>query len=55
MSVGLIEIIRSYQNRLSEAVEAGDNDEQFSCLMFALQLPSICARLDFPRDKYKDF
>lgn len=55
MSVGLREIIERYQKRLTKAVEDGNNDEQFSCLLFALQLPSICARLDFPRDKYKDF
>jgi hypothetical protein len=55
MSVGLREIIFKYKERLSKAVEKGNNDEQFSCLMFALQLPSICARLDFPRDKYEAF
>lgn len=55
MSVGLREIIFKYKDRLSTAVEKGNNDEQFSCLMFALQLPSICARLDFPRDKYEQF
>lgn len=55
MSVGLREIILRYKERLSKAVEKGNNDEQFSCLMFALQLPSICARLDFPRDKYEQF
>ena len=55
MSVGLREIIERYQKRLSTAVEDGNNDEQFSCLLFALQLPSICARLDFPRDEYEKF
>ena len=55
MSVGLREIIERYQKRLTKAVEDGNNDEQFSCLLFALQLPSICARLDFPRDKYEAF
>lgn len=55
MSVGLRDIILSYKERLSKAVEAGNNDEQFSCLLFALQLPSICAQLDFPRDKYEQF
>lgn len=55
MSVGLREIISRYKDRLSKVVEKGNNDEQFSCLMFALQLPSICARLDFPRDKYEEF
>ena len=55
MSVGLIDIIMSYKERLSEAVETGNNDEQFSCLLFALQLPSICARLDFPREEYAEF
>ena len=55
MSVGLREIIEWYQKRLTKAIEDGNNDEQFSCLMFALQLPSMCARLDFPRDKYKQF
>ena len=55
MGVGLRDIIMSYKERLSEAVETGNNDEQFSCLLFALQLPSICARLDFPRDKYEGF
>lgn len=55
MSVGLRDIIERYQKRLTKAVEDDNNDEQFSCLMFALQLPSICARLDFPRDKYEQF
>ena len=55
MSVGLRDIIERYQKRLAKAVEDDNNDEQFSCLMFALQLPSICARLDFPRDKYEQF
>ena len=55
MSVGLSKIISRYKDRLSKAVEKGNNDEQFSCLMFALQLPSICARLDFPRDEYEEF
>ena len=51
----LRDIILAHQMKLSDAVERGDNDAQFSCLMFALQLPSICARLDFPRDKYEQF
>ena len=51
----LRDIILAHQMKLSDAVERGDNDAQFSCLMFALQLPSMCARLDFPRDKYEQF
>lgn len=51
----LRDIILAHQMKLSDAVERGDNDAQFSCLMFALQLPSICARLEFPRDKYEQF
>lgn len=49
----LRDIILAHQMKLSDAVERGDNDAQFSCLMFALQLPSMCARLDFPKDKYE--
>lgn len=55
MSVGLREIIERYQKRLTKVVEDGNNDEQFSCLLFALQLPSMCARLEFPRDRYEQF
>ena len=51
----LRDIILAHQMKLSDAVEREDNDAQFSCLMFALQLPSMCARLDFPRDKYEQF
>lgn len=51
----LKDIILAHQMKLSDGVERGDNDAQFSCLMFALQLPSICSRLDFPRDKYEQF
>lgn len=51
----LKDIILAHQMKLSDGVERGDNDAQFSCLMFALQLPSMCARLDFPRDKYEQF
>lgn len=55
MSAGLRNIILSHQLNLSDAVKNGYNGAQFSCLIFALQLPSICARLDFPRDKYREF
>ena len=57
MGVGLKGIIESYKKWFTKAVENGNNDEQFSCLLFALQLPSICSRLDFPKDKreYEEF
>lgn len=40
----LRDIILAHQMKLSDAVERGDNDAKFSCLMFALQLPSMCAQ-----------
>ena len=40
MDVSLIELIDMYRNKL-------DND-RYSCLLFALQLPSICSRIEYP-------
>ena len=45
MDVNLIELIDMYRNKLDK--------DRYSCLLFALQLPSICSRIEYPnRGKY---
>lgn len=38
----LIDLIKHYRDQL----ETNPND--YACLIFALQLPSICSRVEFP-------
>mgnify|MGYP000991290034 CR=1 FL=1 len=40
MDVNLIELINMYRNKLDK--------DRYSCLLFALQLPSICSRIEYP-------
>lgn len=38
----MVELIDMYRNKLDE--------DPYSCLLFALQLPSICSRIEYPRE-----
>ena len=39
----LKDLIESYRKKLN------DNSNYYSCLLFALQIPSICSRIEFPK------
>lgn len=39
----LSDLIKEYQNKLTQ------NPHDYSCLLFALQIPSICSRLEIPK------
>lgn len=39
----LIELIKEYRKKLNQ------NPNDFSCLLFALQIPSICSRIEIPK------
>lgn len=42
--MNIIELISQYRNKLK------DNSNDYSCLLFALQLPSICSRIEFKQN-----
>ena len=39
----LKDLIESYRKKLN------DNSNDYSCILFALQIPSICSRIEFPK------
>lgn len=39
----LMDLIKSYREKLI------DNPNDYSCLLFALQIPSICSRIEIPK------
>ena len=41
----LMDLIKSYREKLI------DNPNDYSCLLFALQIPSICSRIEIPNTK----
>lgn len=41
----LMDLIKSYREKLI------DNPNDYSCLLFALQIPSICSRIEIPKTK----
>ena len=48
----LIDIINHYKNKLDN--EECSDDEKYAILLFALQLPSMCSRYDFPINQYPE-
>ena len=47
------ELIDKYRDKLSSP-DCTDDDKH-SALLFALQIPSICSRIEYPADKYTEF
>ena len=47
------ELIDKYRDKLSSS-DCTDDDKH-SALLFALQIPSVCSRIEYPADKYTDF
>ena len=47
------ELIDKYRDKLSSP-DCTDDDKH-SALLFALQIPSVCSRIEYPADKYTDF
>lgn len=47
MIMNLIDLINDHRNRLDE--------NPYDCLLFALQLPSVCSRIEYPKGSSFDF
>lgn len=44
--MNMIDLINDHRNRLDE--------NPYDCLLFALQLPSVCSRIEYPSDSFSD-
>ena len=47
------ELIDKYRDKLSSP-DCTDDDKH-SALLFALQIPSVCSRIEYPADEYAKF
>lgn len=47
------ELIDKYRDKLSSP-DCTDDDKH-SALLFALQIPSVCSRIEYPADEYTEF
>ena len=43
LDMEMIDLVQEYRNKLEQ------NPHDISCLLFALQIPSVCSRIDFPQ------